>query len=109
MDCTTFDKKIMDAKSAQDEAAVIQPQIVKNARELAIYVVFGAGTSSGAVVIEASHDPEYSGTWANLATVNWAAATKVHEVSVTGVHKAVRMRISTVIAGGTVDGWAVAN
>lgn len=106
---TKFWKQLLAAKSAQDTAAVLPSDLLGTIRELAIYVVFGAGTNAGVVVVEGAHDPAYQGTWANIATINWAAASRVHLAAVSGVHRAVRVRISTGVTGGTVDAYAIGN
>jgi hypothetical protein len=109
MNTTLLDKQLFADKSAQHEAGYIPAAILKNARELGIYVLFKAGVSAGVVLVEGAHADDFTGTWATLATINWAAANRVHFAAVTGVHKAVRVRISTAIAEGVADAWAVAN
>jgi hypothetical protein len=104
-----FFTKVLTAKSAQDTVGAPDPDKLPNIQQLSAYVVFGAGCSSGAVVLEAAHDPAYAGTWAVLATINWAAASRVHIAQVTGLHRAIRLRISTTIGGGTVDGYIMGN
>jgi hypothetical protein len=104
-----FYQKLMTAQSVIETAVVVGPGRVSRVREIALYVVFGAGTTAGAVVLEAAPDAAYTGTWANLATVSWSAATKVGLAQASGVHLAVRARISTGIVGGTVDVHLVGN
>lgn len=106
---TRFWKVLLTAASAQDVAAVLPVDQVPGAQETTVYVVFGAGTSAGTVVIEAAHDPAYTGTWSNIGTIAWVAASRAHHLSVTGCHRAVRARISVAIVGGTVDAYAIAN
>ena len=101
--------RVMAAQSALNTEYVIGIIDGRQMRELAVYVVFGTGCSAGAVVVEESPVADYTGTWANLATVNWAAASRVHAVHVTGVHLATRIRISTAIVGGTIDVYVIAN
>lgn len=100
---------ILNAQSAANTVGLISGDIVRSVRELAFYVHFGTGTSAGQVVVECAHSIDFTGTWANLATVNWAAANRVHNVAITGTHLAVRVRISTEIAGGTVDVYGTGN
>lgn len=99
--------KVLAAKSALNAVGPVQGDVLANARETAAYVVFGAGTSSGQVVVESAPFAGYAGTWAIVATVNWAAADKAHLAAITGVHLALRVRISTIIGGGTVDAYVV--
>lgn len=96
-------KKVMDAKSALNEEGKILPDVGRRTDNLTAYVVFSTGTTAGTVVIEAAHDDTFTGTWANLATVAWAAANRVHQVDVKGNQRAIRARISVAITGGTVD------
>lgn len=77
-----------------------------NARSTVVYVIFGAATTAGSVVIEAAHDKNYTGTWANLATIAWAAATRVHQAYIPGPQIAIRVRVVSV-TGGTVDSYVV--
>lgn len=97
----------MDALSAQNAAYTFAMYEAGHVIELGIDIVFGAGTGAGVVVVECAHDKDYAGTWANLATVNWAAASRVHHVAITGVFRALRIRISTAVTGGTMDAYAV--
>jgi hypothetical protein len=106
---TRFWETLLNAISAISTAAGLRPDIVATARELCIYVVFSTGTSAGAVVIEGCHDPTFGGTWANIATVSWATANTAHRAAITGVHRAVRVRVSVGIVGGTVSAYAVGN
>lgn len=104
-----FSQQLLAAKSAQDVVGMVQRDRTGVVQQVAIYVVFGAGTSAGVVMVEGAHDPDYTGTWANIATVTWAAASRCHMVAITGVHRALRVRISTAIVGGTVDAHATGN
>ena len=109
--------KIISAQSASATTGIVADikaggtgaTWTKNSRETAIYVVWGAGTSSGVVTVETAHDATYAGTWANLATDTWSAESSVDVVQITGVMAALRVRISTVIGGGTVDVWALSD
>ena len=101
---TVVSKTLIDALSAiEATGTVLGPAFASQFRESTFYVVFGPGTTAGAVKIESAHDPAYTGTWAQLgSTVSWATATTVHTVSITGTFLAMRARISTAIVGGTV-------
>lgn len=81
-----------------------EAKIDGNAFEAAIYVVWGAGCSAGAVQIETADDIEYTGTWAPLGSaISWAAANKQDVLQVSGALGAIRARVSTTIVGGTVN------
>lgn len=101
--------QLLVAKSAQDVTGVLPSDQLAAVQQSAVYVKFGAGTSAGAVVVEGAHDEAFTGTWANITTVNWAAANRVHLVAITGCHRAMRVRISVAIVGGTVDAYAMGN
>lgn len=106
-----FFRQIMVGKSAGNEVSdELSPVDIGSVDELTYYIVFGPGTSAGAVQIESSHLSKYTGTWAPEGSpVAWAAASRVHKVSITGSSYIGRARISTAIVGGTVDVYAVAN
>lgn len=100
---------LQTAVSAQDAATTIGSGIMSRCRETAIYIHWSAGAAAGAVVVESAFAEAFTGTWANLATVNWVSANRVDIVQITGVHGALRTRISTTITGGTVNTWVVCN
>ena len=78
------------------------------ARQVKLYIVFGPGTSAGAVQLEEAHSDSFSGTWAALGSpVAWAAANSVKTLVISEPSQAFRVRISTAIVGGTVDVWAL--
>lgn len=79
-------------------------------RESAIYVSWSTGVSSGAVTIESAVDETYASTWAPLQVVTYTSGSPKQDiVQITGVHWALRTRVSTVLAGGTVSTWLVCN
>jgi hypothetical protein len=100
---------LLSAASTINVASTIRQSEMQQATESSHYIVFGAGTSAGVVSIEAAHDPDYTGTWAVLSTVGWTTLSKVSNVAITGPHLALRHRISTTIAGGTVSTYAIVN
>ena len=82
---------------------------VSQCRESAIYVEWGVGTTAGVVTIESASSAAYTGTWAPLGTVTWSAASKADIIQITGVHLALRARISTGVTGGTINAWFTCN
>lgn len=108
-----IDQKFWDAVPAATAVIGYQwfvpREILRHARETIIYIAFGALTSAGVVEVEGSHDEKYTGTWVAISTITWSAASKCHKVSITGVHKAVRLRFSTALVGGPVDGHICAD
>ena len=65
-----------------------------------IYVYFSADTTAGVVEIETADNPSFTGTWANYATVTWAAGDAQQHVAIIAPLLAIRARISTTISGG---------
>jgi len=96
-------------KSALGEVGYVEERQLSRGRELVFYTLFDLGTTAGQVTIEGAHDAAFTGTWASLSKVNWAAGNRVHHTAVTGVHAAVRVRVSIGIANGTVSVYAIGN
>jgi hypothetical protein len=97
-------QKLLDAQST-DEVAVATPAAFEQSGcNMAVHTIaWGASVSAGVVEIEAAPSHDYSGTWANLGTITYASGSP-HAVTFTtqGPYKALRHRISTAVAGGTV-------
>src|SRR5579862_7139478 len=89
--------------AATTGSVAIGPAFMPRCRESAIYVQWGTGASGGTIIIESSHDPNYTGTWAPLATIAWSAQSREDIIQITGIHAALRTRVSSTITGGTVD------
>lgn len=106
---TVTSRQLLVAKSALN-ASVADGGRMANCRESAVYVDWGVNVTSGAVTVESAVDQNYTGTWAPLVVVTFSAtAPKQDVVQITGVHWSIRTRISTVLAGGTVNSWLVCN
>lgn len=106
-----FDAEIITDQSALDTVGLFgegKPYFYGQYKEIGGYVVFSAGCSAGIVVLETAPDFDYTGIWANLATINFASPSKAHQVAITGVFRAARFRISSAIIGGTVKVRALA-
>jgi hypothetical protein len=108
------DKPVVSNTTLQSTAtsgngSSVGPGFMSNCRETAVYIAWGASTSAGAVTVETAHDTAYTGTWAPLAVVNWATQSKEDVVQITGVHLAIRARISTTVVGGTVSAYLTCN
>lgn len=74
-----------------------------NVNNTMVTVKFGAGTGAGTLLVEVADDPAYAGTWATLATIAWAVADSIKTGLVTGPWKAMRLRWSANVTGGTAD------
>ena len=104
-----FFKQIMTAGSSLNALSdELSNADLVGVSDLTYYIVFGAGTNAGALQPESAHVSGYTGTWAAEGSpVSWAAASRVHKVSISGASFVARVRISTGVTGGTVDVWAL--
>jgi hypothetical protein len=104
-------KVLIDAQALADETGIgVMPSSVCGRYvEATFFVEFSAGASAGQVLIESAPSRNYSGTWVIEGTVNWAAESKAHRVSLNLLTGAMRARISTEIADGTVTVTAFAS
>lgn len=102
--------KLMEAKSALNTIGetVLGPVELQNSNDVTIYVVFSPGTTAGAIQVEESHLPTFTGTWVAIGSaIAWAVADSVKVLRQSGIGLALRVKITTAVAGGTVDVWAV--
>jgi hypothetical protein len=95
--------KLLTAQSVIETAGYLNEVTGSKAEGTLIVTTFGPGTASGVVVIEGAATETFTGVWAVLATITWAAADRAHETFISGAFLARRARISTAIVGGTVD------
>lgn len=112
-----FNKQIINAQTTGtfpipmstgvDGDPYVTGQMLGQNLEYTFHVLFGAGTGAGAIKVETSHDPAFTGTWATIATVTWATANTAHYVSLTGVFRAIRLRFSVDVTGGTASAWVI--
>lgn len=102
-----FAQTLQSAVSALNATGCLNTQA--RSREHAIYIAWSAGVTAGAVAVESATDCAYTGTWANLTTVNWVSASRQDVFRTTGSFGAIRTRISTAIVGGTVTTSIIAN
>ncbi len=104
-----LDTILIDAKTAANAKGTIGLADIANIDEIGIYTEFDHTSEAGTVVIETASAPDYAGTWAVLATINWAAIDKSHYTAITGVYRALQARISSAITSGTVTVRLVGN
>lgn len=81
--------------------------LTAQAVEWTVYIVGSAGISAGTIKLETAHDPTYSGTWAQVGSDITATASAVKVANVNGSYAALRARISTAVADGTIDVWVL--
>lgn len=99
------DRVMLDAQSV-DETAVTYEKNAKDQPQAGFHnhISWGTGVTSGVVEVEVADDADYAGTWAPVATVTFSGtAPKQDYVYLPGQPKAIRHRISTVVANGTVS------
>jgi len=103
-------KKIIVGGSALNETGSGDVDVM-GAPTVTMYVKFAAGTSAGAVKLQGSPVGGGAGgvdasdvNWADIgAPVAWAAASSTRYLFTAEGHRFVRAKISTAIAGGSVD------
>lgn len=96
-----FQKNLISA--ATTGSGTVTPAETINRREHTFYIVGSSGVSAGAVQIETAPSAEYAGTWAPLGNAVTVVASTAAVVNVTGAFGAIRARISTTVADGTVS------
>lgn len=96
-------RKIITAQSALDSLGLLSQSEIEAGDGFLFQVKFGAGTSAGSVVIETADDDTFTGVWAVLQTIAWAAANRQHQYYAPGPQLSIRARISVAIVGGTID------
>lgn len=97
--------QLMDNISADEAVSdAIGVGRASQCRESIVYVDWSTGVTAGVIEVETSVGNAYAGTWASVATVTFAGTAPNQQITrFTGPHWAVRTRVSTAVAGGTVD------
>ena len=101
--------QVLNAVTASGAFGIFPTSVNGQYVELTMYVVFDATAAAGVVVLETADNVDYAGTWANIGTVTFSAASKQHYVSVTGTFLAIRARVSSAVTSGTVSAYVVAS
>lgn len=78
------------------------PIAVNIADEYVAEYDWSAGVTAGAVVLEHSSTPTYSGSWSLVDTSNFAASSRLSSGRIKSQLGFVRARVSTTLTGGTV-------
>lgn len=99
--------KLLNDESVDETTSTAVP--CSGATAITLLVESSAGVSGGVVTLEAARTADYTGTWQSLETVTTNAATATFTASEqTSLPQLfVRARISTVIAGGTIDAYII--
>lgn len=98
--------------SSQHSFAFLPKELSGEAIELAVYILFGSGTTAGKVQVQSApyHDYPITNAWANEgSTIDWAAADSTKVGRLTGLFGALRLDISTAVANGTIRAWVLAS
>ena len=101
---SAIDRVMLNAQSVDETAVAFEPKVgATPAQGFHHHISWGTGVTSGVVEIECADDSSYAGTWAPMATVTFSGtAPKQDYVYTPGRPRAIRHRISTVVANGTV-------
>jgi hypothetical protein len=106
----TSQNGLVSVSAVESTHTAIGPGFMARGRETVVYISWGTAVTSGAVKVESANSEAYTGTWATLATVTFAGTAPNQDiVQITGVHGALRTRVSTVLAGGTVSTFFMVN
>jgi hypothetical protein len=103
------DHSLLLNASMVGDSATIGPDRLSHIQELALYVVFSKEAMGGRVIIEGAHLPGYPGRWVPLGDVEWVSSDAVEYRAVTGVHLAIRVRITEAPVGGAISVYGIAN
>jgi hypothetical protein len=77
--------------------------------EVTVHALFSAGAGAGVIKLETAHDPSFTGTWAVIGTITFATENTAHYISLTGCFRALRLRFSSDVTGGTASAWVIAS
>jgi hypothetical protein len=95
--------KVLDAKAALNTVSDWIPTRLAN--KIVAWLEWGAGTSAGVVKLQGAPTNIYAGTPEDLHTFNWAAASTFDLETIEKTYPFVRLKITTAVVGGTVDGY----
>lgn len=96
--------RIFDDKSVDEETS--DEIDFRNFNSFVFGVEAGAGVASGVVEIEGAMRSGYTGIWKQLGSLTINAASKLFSVAVVdSPYPYIRARITTIIAGGTIDAY----
>ena len=86
---------LLDNQTVDETTGATTP--LNGSKNFNVTVQWGAGTSAGVVAVESAPYKDYAGTWSNLTSFTWAAASSVDVWRGTGPFGAIRARITTAI------------
>lgn len=97
-------QKLLSAQSVDETAVATPAAFEQSGCNMAVHTIeWGTGVTGGVVEVEAAASADYAGTWAILGTITFSGtAPKTDTFVSSGPYKALRHRISTAVAGGTV-------
>ena len=100
---------ILPTSSGVDGDPYVTGHALGNNLEYTFHFLFSAGAGAGVMKLETSHDPAFTGTWAVIGTVTFATENTAHYISLTGCFRALRVRFSSDVTGGTASCWYIAS
>lgn len=94
---------LLTDKSALNEVGIGGISIPSSFRQHKLTIKGSAGILSGKIQPESADNPAYSGTWNPLGggEIDVPVSSEI-EYNFEGIYSAIRARVSTVLAGGTV-------
>ncbi len=99
--------EVLMSGAAADEtvSTALGPAKLDKLKNHTFYAAFGAGVTAGVITIETAPYADYAGTWSPIpsGTITFAGtAPNAGHLSIVGAYLALRARISTAVADGTV-------
>ena len=81
----------------------VPTETCQNAKQIMWYIIWPAGVTAGAVVIETAQADDYAGTWAPLDSADLAVNASAGSCSMgtfPGLLPSIRARVTTPVSGG---------
>ena len=95
--------------TAVNDALTLSAGDLNGVTEIGVYVEFDHTSAAGTILVETASVDDYTGTWATLATISWAAIDKAHYAALTNALRALRVRVSSTVTSGTAKVTVVGN
>ena len=104
-----FDQRVINAQTtgtfilpfSSNVSPYVDGKMQGQPLEFTFHVYFSTGANAGVLKLETAGDPASTGTWAVIGTVTFATEDTWHYVSLTGTFRALRLRFSSNVTGGT--------
>lgn len=96
---------LTDAAADETASTALGPAKLDKLKNHTFYADWGTGVTAGVITVETASHAEYTGTWSPIpsGTITFAGtAPNAGHLSFVGAYLALRARISTAVANGTV-------